>query len=73
MNGLIAAAIAAQRRIIVAGVACAILAALSAVGLLALSGLFLAGAAIAGLSGIAAVQAFNYLLPSAAIRAAASR
>ena len=71
MNGLIAAAIAAQRRIIVAGVACAILAALSAVGLLALSGLFLAGAAIAGLSGIAAVQAFNYLLPSAAIRAAA--
>ena len=54
-----------------AGIACACLAALAAVGLLAVSGWFLAGATIAGLSGIAAVQAFNYLLPSAAIRAAA--
>jgi ATP-binding cassette subfamily C protein CydC len=65
------AALAGQRRIVLAGIACAVLAALSAVGLLAVSGRFLAGAAIAGVSGIAAVQAFNYLLPSAAIRAAA--
>ncbi|KUR76739.1 amino acid ABC transporter ATP-binding/permease protein [Novosphingobium sp. Fuku2-ISO-50] len=71
MIGLVAAALAGQRRIMLAGIACAVLAALSAVGLLAVSGLFLAGATIAGASGIAAVQAFNYLLPSAAIRAAA--
>ena len=64
-------ALAGQRRIMLAGIACAVLAALSAVGLLAVSGQFLAGATIAGVSGIAAVQAFNYLLPSAAIRAAA--
>ncbi len=43
-------------------------AALSAIGLLAVSGWFLTGAAIAGLTGAAAVKAFNYLVPSAAIR-----
>lgn len=50
-------------------------AALSAVGtaaattlLLGLSGWFLAGAALAGAAGPVAVQAFNYLLPSAGLR-----
>jgi ATP-binding cassette subfamily C protein CydC len=64
-------AMAGQRRPLMAGIACAGFAALAAVGLLAVSGWFLAGATITGLSGIAAIQAFNYLLPSAAIRAAA--
>ena len=71
MMALVQQALAGQRRIMWAGITCAVLAALSAVGLLAVSGQFLAGAAIAGVSGIAAVQAFNYLLPSATIRAAA--
>eukprot|EP01042_Synura_sphagnicola_P015630 gene15630-19789_t len=44
-------ALAGQRRIMWAGITCAVLAALSAVGLLAVSGQFLAGAAIAGVSG----------------------
>jgi len=60
-----------QARIIRLGILCAVLASLTAVGLLALSGWFLAGAAAAGLGGMVAVQGFNYLLPSAAIRAAA--
>lgn len=47
---------------------CAILAGLSSVLLLALSGWFLTAAAVAGASGAAAVAAFNYLIPSAAIR-----
>lgn len=71
MIALVTAALAGQRRIVLAGIACAVLAALSAVGLLAVSGRFLAGAAIAGAAGLIAVQTFNYLLPSAAIRAAA--
>jgi len=71
MNRLLQQAVRGQARIIRLGILCAVLAALSAVGLLALSGWFLAGAATAGISGILAVQAFNYLLPSAAIRGAA--
>ena len=71
MNRLLRQALGGQARIIRLGILCAMLAALSAVGLLALSGWFLAGAATAGLGGILAVQGFNYLLPSAAIRAAA--
>lgn len=47
---------------------CAVLAGLSAVLLLALSGWFLTAAAIAGAAGSTAVMAFNYLIPSAAIR-----
>jgi ATP-binding cassette subfamily C protein CydC len=39
--------------------------------LLGLAGWFLAGAALAGAGGAVAVQAFNYLLPSAALRALA--
>ena len=71
MNRILQQAVGGQARIIRLGILCAVLAALSAVGLLALSGWFLAGAAAAGISGILAVQAFNYLVPSAAIRAAA--
>jgi len=51
-----------------AAIAAGGMAAIAGVGLLALSGWFLTGAALAGIGGIAAVQAFNYLLPSAAIR-----
>lgn len=40
----------------------------AAVGLLGLSGWFITGAALAGLAGGAAIQTFNYLTPSAAIR-----
>lgn len=40
----------------------------AAVALLGLSGWFLTAAAVAGAAGPVAVQAFNYLLPSAAIR-----
>lgn len=47
---------------------CAAVAAASAVALLEVSGWFLAAAAGAGVAGIAAAQAFNYLLPSAAVR-----
>jgi ATP-binding cassette subfamily C protein CydC len=43
-------------------------AAAAAVALLGLSGWFLTGAAVAGAAGPLAVSAFNYLLPSAAIR-----
>ncbi len=47
---------------------CAAAAAMAGILLLGLSGWFITGAAMAGVTGIAAVQAFNYLLPSAAIR-----
>lgn len=47
------------------------IAAAASVGLLGISGWFLTGAAIAGMGGLATVTAFNYLLPSAAIRALA--
>lgn len=44
------------------------LAAISSIGLLGVSGWFLTGAALAGAAGLAAVTAFNYLIPSALIR-----
>ena len=47
---------------------CAVLAGLASVLLLALSGWFLTAAAFAGAAGSATALAFNYLLPSAAIR-----
>lgn len=47
---------------------CAALVSVAAVLLLGLSGWFLSGAAMAGAAGPIAVQAFNYLLPSAGIR-----
>lgn len=43
-------------------------AAIAGILLLGLAGWFITGAALAGAAGIAAIQAFNYLLPSAAIR-----
>lgn len=54
-------------RLLVAGAGAAAATA-GAVLLLGLSGWFLAGAALAGAAGAAAVMAFNYLLPSAGIR-----
>lgn len=48
--------------------ACAVLAGVSAVLLLALSGWFLTGAALAGAAGATVAMAFNYLIPSASIR-----
>jgi ATP-binding cassette subfamily C protein CydC len=47
---------------------CAACAAIAGILLLGLAGWFITGAALAGAAGIAAAQAFNYLLPSAAIR-----
>ncbi|QNG44302.1 ATP-binding cassette domain-containing protein [Sphingobium yanoikuyae] len=47
---------------------CAVIAALAGIALLALAGWFLTAAAMAGAAGTVAVQAFNYLVPSAAIR-----
>lgn len=57
----------ARRRLLAASL-CAALAAVSAIGLLGISGWFLTGAALAGMAGTAAVAAFNYLIPSALIR-----
>jgi ATP-binding cassette, subfamily C, bacterial CydC len=50
---------------------CAAGVSIAAAALLGLSGWFLSGAAVAGITGLGAVMAFNYLLPSAAIRALA--
>ena len=49
-------------------IACAVVAVITGIALLGLAGWFITGAALAGAAGIVAVQAFNYLLPSAAIR-----
>lgn len=57
-----------QRRSTAITIGLAMVAALAGVALLALSGWFLTGAAIAGAGGMASVRAFNYLLPSAGIR-----
>lgn len=57
-----------QRRSTAIAVGLTMVAALTGVALLALSGWFLTGAAIAGAGGMASVRAFNYLLPSAGIR-----
>lgn len=48
--------------------AAAVVVSAASVGLLALSGWFLAGAALAGAAGAAAAHGFNFLLPSACIR-----
>lgn len=47
---------------------CASCAAIAGILLFGLAGWFITGAALAGAAGIAAIQAFNYLLPSAGIR-----
>lgn len=66
------ALLAGQRRAqagpLVLAAACAAAATAAAVLLLGLSGWFITGAALAGTAGAAAAQAFNVLLPSAAIR-----
>lgn len=58
----------AQRISLATAAVCAVVATSSAVLLLGLSGWFITGAALAGLAGAGAAQAFNVLLPSAAIR-----
>jgi ATP-binding cassette subfamily C protein CydC len=57
-----------ERRAMAGAIAAAMLIAGSSILLLALSGWFLTSAAVAAAGGIAAIQALNYLLPSAAIR-----
>jgi len=71
IDPLLAAALRPQRRTSLLAVASAVAAVIAGVLLLGLSGWFITGAALAGAGGIVAVQAFNYLLPSAAIRALA--
>ena len=66
--GLVAQQVRAESdRLRMAAIAGAVVSA-AAVCLLGLSGWFITGAAIAGLAGGAAVQAFNYMMPSAVIR-----
>lgn len=70
--GRVATLIAGQRRaqrrpLLIAAAAGAVVTA-AAVGLLGLSGWFIAGAALAGGAGAAAAHVFNYLMPSAIIR-----
>ncbi|BBF79636.1 ATP-binding cassette domain-containing protein [Asticcacaulis excentricus] len=57
-----------QRTSLIVASVCAAGVSIAATTLLGLSGWFLAGAAIAGAAGGAVMMAFNYLLPSAAIR-----
>lgn len=68
LEALLNEAIAPQRSSMRWAMVTAAAAALVSVLLLGVSGWFLTGAAIAGLGGVAAVQAFNYMLPSAGIR-----
>jgi len=65
---LIRRQIARQARTLAAACACAFAAAGAATLLMGVSGWFLAGAGLAGAAGPVAVQAFNYLLPSAGLR-----
>ncbi len=68
LRGLIAIERRRERRSLRQASACAALVGVASVLLLALSGWFLTAAALAGGAGIVAAQAFNYMLPSAAIR-----
>jgi ATP-binding cassette subfamily C protein CydC len=68
LHRLIAAERWRERRRLRQAALCAALVAIASVLLLALSGWFLTAAALAGGAGIVAAQAFNYMLPSAAIR-----
>ncbi|NLR72164.1 ATP-binding cassette domain-containing protein [Novosphingobium sp. ERN07] len=65
---LLAIARRSQRRTSLTASLAGMIAAVTGVALVAISGWFLTGAALAGAGGIVAVQAFNYLLPSAGIR-----
>ncbi len=66
--GLIATQIAAQRGRLHLAAAAGSVVSVAAVCLLGLSGWFITSAAIAGLAGAVATQAFNYMMPSAIIR-----
>lgn len=72
MNGALDKMIASERhrhrRPFLIAAACAAVAGGAAVALLGVSGWFISAAAGAGLAGLASAHAFNYLLPSAAIR-----
>lgn len=68
LNRLLADAVGPERRAFRVAGALAAAASTAAVLLLGLSGWFIVGAALAGVGGVLAVQGFNYLLPSAAIR-----
>lgn len=68
LNALVRAAARPHRRLFLAAAAMAVAASVAAIALLALSGWFITAAAIAGAAGLAVAQAFNYLIPSAAIR-----
>ena len=65
---MIAGQVRAQSGLLWAAALAGALVAAASVGLLGLSGWFIVGSAIAGAGGLMAVQAFNYLLPSACIR-----
>ncbi|MBV8683197.1 MAG: ATP-binding cassette domain-containing protein [Caulobacteraceae bacterium] len=69
LDGLLRAQRRAQGGALALAAAAGALAGIGGVGLLAISGWFIAAAGMAGLAG--ATLGFNYLLPSAAIRAAA--
>jgi len=71
IDRLLAEAVDGQKRAARIAAALAMLAAIAGVALLATSGWFLTGAALAGAAGLGAAGTFNYLLPSAAIRALA--
>lgn len=68
VGALIAAQRQAQRSRLRLAAAGGAVVAVAAACLLGLSGWFITGAAIAGVAGSAAVQAFNYMMPSATIR-----
>ncbi|WP_395944736.1 amino acid ABC transporter ATP-binding/permease protein [Brevundimonas sp.] len=68
IGALIAAQRHAQRGRLQIAAATGALVTVAATCLLGLSGWFITGAALAGIAGSAAVQAFNYMMPSAVIR-----
>lgn len=68
LAGLVADQRRAQRERLWLAAVMAVIATAAAVLLLGLSGWFITGAALAGLAGAATAQAFNVLVPSAAIR-----
>jgi ATP-binding cassette subfamily C protein CydC len=68
LDGLLAEGCGRESRRFRRASACAVVLGLAAVSLLGVSGWFIAAAAAAGVAGIAVATAFNYMLPSAAIR-----
>lgn len=68
LPNLVDAARKPHSRLFRAAATAAAASAVAGILLLALSGWFITGAALAGIAGVLAAQGFNYLLPSAAIR-----